>query len=124
MSLFDGRSLDHPYGVHFIDDIFGAEVFLHPLEQSYGRGQICGCTTQHIPSWKTMPEVKSVQLNDRAALDLPFYIEGLRDDQILYINYFDGMPCDQIQTITGGERVVFVGEFDEQERELLIRRKM
>jgi hypothetical protein len=57
-----------------------------------------------------MKSLRAVQLNDRAALDLEAYFHGLRDDQIIYANLFDGMPLEKVLEITGGERVVIVGD--------------
>ena len=80
---------------------------------------LCGAHVQHIPTWRNMREVKSVQMNDRAALDLSSYFRGLRDDQILYVHYFEDMPVEEVLNITGGRRTVLVGEFDESARSAL-----
>ena len=74
-----------------------------------GMIHLCGSHTQHIP-WRDMKSLRAVQLNDRAALDLEAYFHGLRDDQIIYANLFDGMPLEKVLEITGGERVVIVGD--------------
>ena len=123
--------------------------------QPYGHGQICGCTTQltsnelyeefaapldaevlslypkgglihlcgahaqHIPTWEHMRQLKAVQLNDRAALDLAKYHSELRDNQILYVNCFEGMPPEKVLRISDGRRVILVGEFDETARATL-----
>ena len=57
--------------------------------------------------------MRAFQLNDRAAEDLEYYFSELRDDQILYVNPFDGMPVGRIMDITGGHRVVIVGGVEE-----------
>jgi hypothetical protein len=88
----------------------------------YARGgmiHLCGTHAQHIPSWREMSELKAVQLNDTAAEDLAAYFQGLRSDQILYVNYFKGMTANQALSITGGERLVLVGDFDEEVREVI-----
>lgn len=71
-----------------------------------GMVHLCGAHAQHIPVWREMPELRSVQLNDRAAEDLELYVRGLRDDQIVYVGPTDTMPVERILAITGGRRVV------------------
>ena len=78
-----------------------------------GMIHLCGEHTQHIPVWREMKSLRALQLNDRAAEDLETYFNDLRDDQILYVNPFDGMPVDRIMEITGGHRVVIVGGVEE-----------
>ncbi|TVQ20249.1 MAG: hypothetical protein EA382_15355 [Spirochaetaceae bacterium] len=69
-----------------------AEVF-GPLDQEilrlYPNGgmiHLCGTHAQHIPAWRAMPELRSVQTNDRASEDVELYRDGLRDDQVLYVH--------------------------------------
>ena len=50
---------------------------------------------------------------------LPAYFEGLRDDQILYVNCFEDMPLAEVLRITGGNRTVLVGEFRDSDRRTL-----
>jgi len=78
-----------------------------------GMMHLCGEHTQHMPVWREMKSLRAVQLNDRAAEDLEYYFNDLRDDQILYVNPFDDMPVDRIMEITGGHRVVIVGGVEE-----------
>ena len=52
----------------------------------------------------------AVQLNDRAAEDVALYFDGLRPEQILYVNPCDGMPVSEIMDITGGQRTVIVAD--------------
>lgn len=99
------------------------EEFAAPLDEEvlslYPNGgliHLCGAHTQHIRTWKQMKALKAVQLNDRAVLDLPEYFRELRDNQILYVNYFCDMMPDRILEITGGDRLVLVGQFDESAR--------
>ena len=106
------------------------ETFIAKLDAEvlslYPRGgliHLCGAHCHHIPTWHDMPEVKCVQLNDRAALDLPRYVEGLRSDQILYVDFFEDMPAEEVLAITCGERLVLVGGFDESVRSALKKRK-
>jgi hypothetical protein len=57
-----------------------------------------------------MKTVRAVQLNDRAAEGLAEYHANLRSDQIIYLYPCDGMPAEKAVEITGGERLVLVGQ--------------
>lgn len=70
----------------------------------------CGAHIQHIPVWVEMASLRAVQMNDRAADDLACYFTGLRDDQVLYVNPYAGMPVERILEITGGRRTVIVAD--------------
>jgi hypothetical protein len=72
---------------------------------------LCGAHVQHIPAWRAMKSLRAVQLNDRAALDLEIYVNGLRDDQVIYLNPFPGMTAERALEITGGRRLVLVGGY-------------
>ena len=80
---------------------------------------LCGAHTQHIPTWRAMKELKSVQMNDRAALDLRAYFDALREDQILYVSCFEDMPLAEVLRITSGNRTVIVDEFSDSERAII-----
>lgn len=71
-----------------------------------GMIHLCGSHTQHIHSFKSMPSLKSIQLNDRAALDLEQYYLGLRDDQLIYLNPCEDMSIEKALEITNGKRLV------------------
>ena len=75
-----------------------------------GMIHLCGRHTQHIPTWREMKELRSLQLNDRAADDLAHYWSGLREDQILYVNPTATTSLERIMQITGGKRVVIVAD--------------
>ncbi len=77
-----------------------------------GMIHLCGTHTQHIPVWREMRSLKSLQLNDRAAEDLEVYFHGLREDQVFYVNPCPGMPVERIMEITGGRRVVIAADVD------------
>lgn len=76
--------------------------------ESGGMIHLCGSHAQHLKTFSEMKNLRSVQLNDRAAEDLALYLEGLRKDQIIYVNPCPGMPVEKIVEISGGERVVLV----------------
>jgi hypothetical protein len=77
-----------------------------------GMIHLCGAHAQHIPTFRAMRSLRAVQMNNRAAEDLPAYFTGLREDQILYVNLFEGMSWRRVLEITGGRRVVTFGERD------------
>ena len=95
--------------------------FIAPLDEQllsvYPNGgmiHLCGSHTQHIPTWRNMKSLRALQLNDAAAEDLQFYFDGLRDNQILYVNTCPGMTTEKIMKISGGKRVIIVtNEVDE-----------
>lgn len=87
--------------------------FIAPLDNAllseYPNGgmiHFCGGHTQHIETFRNMPALKALQLNDRAAGDLEEYFKGLREDQILYVNPCKEMPIERALEITGGHRLV------------------
>jgi hypothetical protein len=87
--------------------------FCAPLDdaifQVYPNGgliHLCGSHRQHIAAWREMASLRAVQLNDRAAEDLEYFYEGLRDDQIIYVNPCPEMTVKRTLEITGGDRTV------------------
>ncbi len=97
--------------------------FVAPLDDellsAYPHGgmiHLCGTHTQHIPAWREMRSLRSLQLNDRAAEDLELYFRGLRDDQVFYVNPCPGMPVERIMEITGGRRVVIVADIQRPDK--------
>ena len=88
-----------------------AEIFsLHPQG---GMIHLCGSHSALIPIWREMPSLRAIQVNDRAAEDLELYFRGLREDQILYVVPCAGMPIERAVQITGGRRMVLVGDYKE-----------
>lgn len=73
-----------------------------------GMIHLCGSHTQHLKTFHDMKNLRSVQLNDRAAEDLALYLEGLRKDQIIYVNPCKTMPVEKIMEISKGEQIVLV----------------
>ena len=71
-----------------------------------GMIHLCGSHLQHLETFRDMSGLKAVQVNDRAACDLKEYFEGLRDDQIIYLNPCLGMTVERAMEITGGRRLV------------------
>lgn len=73
-----------------------------------GMIHLCGSHLQHVETFRSMPHLRALQLNDAAAGDLEGYYNGLRDDQILYLNPYSGMTEQKAIEITGGNRLVVV----------------
>ena len=89
--------------------------FIAPLDAEvlacYPRGgmmHLCGTHTQHLPTWRDMPGLRAVQLNDRAAEDFSTYFAQLRDDQIIYLLPTDGMTVERALEISAGRRLVLL----------------
>lgn len=94
-----------------------------PLDDSllaeYPRGgmiHLCGSHTQHIPVFRKMKHLRAVQLNDRAALDLKLYLDGLRKDQVIYLNPCEGMSVKEALDISDGNRMIIVDGIDAPEK--------
>jgi hypothetical protein len=75
-----------------------------------GMIHLCGSHLQHLDTFRSMTALRAFQVNDRAAHDLADYFKGLRNDQILYLNPCEGMTVEQAVKITGGDRLVIVGD--------------
>lgn len=93
--------------------------FIAPLDDEllsvYPNGgmiHLCGTHTHHIPAWREMKSLRTIQVNDRAAEDLEIYFNQLREDQIIYLNPCNGMTVKRALEITGGQRLVIVGEIE------------
>ena len=72
-----------------------------------GMIHLCGSHTQHIENFRSMKHLRIIQLNDLAAEELQFYIDGLREDQVIYLNPCEGMTAAKAMEITGGRRILF-----------------
>ena len=97
------------------------EEFIMPLDNAllgvYPHGgmiHLCGSHTQLIPLFAKMPNLKCVQLNDKAAEDLKFYVGGLRDDQVIYLNPCEGMTTKQALQIAKNKKIVIVYGYEEE----------
>ncbi|MCX6345104.1 MAG: hypothetical protein NT018_08515, partial [Armatimonadetes bacterium] len=97
--------------------------FIAPLDDQllsvYPNGgmiHLCGGHTQHIPVWREMKSLKALQLNDRAAGDLPTYFRELREDQIIYPSPCAEISVEQILEVTGGRKTVLVTDWDPSNR--------
>ena len=91
------------------------EEFIAPLDKEVlscfpkgGMIHLCGSHTQHIPTWRDMPEMRAFQLNDRASDDFEVYFKELRDDQIIYFSPTEDTTIKRAMDISGGRRIVIV----------------
>ena len=75
-----------------------------------GMIHLCGAHEHHIPTFRDMKNLRSFQLNDRAAEGLAEYYAGLRSDQIIYLYPCENMSAEKAVEITGGNRLVLVGQ--------------
>jgi len=92
----------------YSDSIAEYDNELLSLYPNGGMLHLCGTHSQHIPAWREMKKLRAVQINDTAAEDLELYFEGLRDDQIIYVNVCETMTVKKILEITNGKRVVII----------------
>ncbi|MBQ4620166.1 MAG: hypothetical protein IJB25_09885 [Clostridia bacterium] len=81
-----------------------------------GMIHLCGAHTQHIPAFRAIKNLRALQLNDRASHDLKQYLDGLRDDQIIYLAPCEGMSVQKAIEISKGKRIVFPCGIDAPEK--------
>lgn len=93
-------------GELYRDMIADLDEDLLNVYENGGMIHLCGSHAQHIDCFRSMKSLKALQLNDRAAADLPLYFEGLREDQIIYLCPCEEMTVEQAVRITGGRRLV------------------
>ena len=96
------------------------EEFIAPLDDKllavYPKGgmiHLCGSHTQHIEVFRKMEHLKAIQINDRACADLKAYFEGLRDDQIIYLNPCKEASIEDAVKITGGKRLIIAADISD-----------
>lgn len=77
-----------------------------------GMIHLCGEHRHLIPVFAEMENLKCVQLNDRAAEGLQEYVDGLREDQVIYIQTCDGMKTKQALEAAGNRRMVLTFDLD------------
>jgi hypothetical protein len=104
--FIDGCATQLVSARHYREFLAPLDARLLALYPKPGMIHLCGAHAQHIRAWAEMPELKSVQLNDRAADDFDVYRRGLREDQIVYITPTETMTAERILAVTGGSRVV------------------
>lgn len=91
---------------HYAEFFAPLDAEILSLHRNGGMIHLCGASAQHIPAWRAMTPLASVQLNDRAADDFELYFNGLREDQLIYVAPTAGMSVQRILKISGGRRVV------------------
>ena len=93
-------------GELYRDMIADLDEDLLNVYENGGMIHLCGSHAQHIDCFRSMKSLKALQLNDRAAADLPLYFDGLREDQIIYLCPCEEMTAEQAVKLTGGRRLV------------------
>jgi hypothetical protein len=79
-----------------------------------GMIHICGRHHHHIPTWRGMPNVRAIQFNWPATQYFQAYYDGLRDDQMLYLDRPDDLPLEvMLDGTDGGRRCVFASSEDD-----------
>lgn len=114
-ALFAGEPLEYAFVLNGVLGHASTDPYAEPerwVEESLKSLVPHGEHTQHIPVWREMLPLRAIQLNDRASEDLEAYFQGLRGDQILYLNPTPTMTVERAIQITGGRRLVIVAEVD------------
>lgn len=75
-----------------------------------GMIHLCGDHLRHAAAWREMKSLRAIQVNDRAAEDLPAWLEQLRDDQVIYLNPTRTMTSQRALDLAAGQRLVIVSE--------------
>lgn len=76
-----------------------------------GMIHLCGNHRHLIPLFAAMPHLRAVQLNDLAADHLEHYVNGLREDQVIYFSPTAQIPFEESLEISRGKRMVYCGDF-------------
>jgi hypothetical protein len=97
--FIDGCSTQLVSARHYREWIAPLDAEILELSPRGGMIHLCGAHAQHIPAWRAMPCLRSVQVNDRATDDLPRYLAGLRDDQILYVAPTAATPVERVMQL-------------------------
>jgi len=89
------------------------EEFIAPLDDKllcvYPNGgmiHLCGSHTQHLEAFRNMKSLKAIQLNDRAAADFRAFYNGLREDQVIYLNPCPECSIEEAVRISHGNRLI------------------
>ena len=83
-----------------------------------GMIHLCGAHSQHIETFRNMKNLRALQLNDRASHDLKLYLDGLREDQIIYLAPCEGMSIEKALEISKGKRIVLPAPINAPEKPL------
>ena len=74
-----------------------------------GTIHLCGKHLQHVDIFKKMKKLRGVQINDAAADDFSGYLDGLREDQVIYVAPTPSEPVQKILEMGKGRRVIIQG---------------
>jgi len=73
---------------------------------------LCGAHTQQCSAWQHAPELKMIQVNDRATEDLEVYWRNLRPDQYIVFMPCEAVSLDDALRITRGRQLVVEAEVE------------
>jgi hypothetical protein len=104
--LIDGCATQLVSARQYRESFLDADAEALGINRHGGMMHLCGTHRQHIPFWRAMRAMRSVQLNDRATDDLPHYVNGLRADQILYVAPTERYPAERVIELVDARRLV------------------
>lgn len=73
-----------------------------------GMIHLCGSHTQHIPTWRKMSSLTTIQLNDRAAEDFEIYLRDM-PEKIYYVKPCEGMPMERLVRLANDHKIIIMG---------------
>jgi len=98
----------------FIAELDEEVLSLHPKG---GMIHLCGVHERHIPTWREMPSLKSIQLSSVANESVEAYAQESRPDQVVYVGPTDILPLRTIMDATdGGYHVILAADIDPPKR--------
>lgn len=104
--LIDGCATQLVSAKHYSDFFAPLDAELLGAYVNGGMIHLCGAHAQHIPAWRKMKKLRSVQINDRAADDFLLYAKGLRHDQAIYVGPTANTPMSKILEVARTRPVV------------------
>ena len=106
LGQIDGCATQLVSARHYREFLAGLDREVLGLSPRGGLMHLCGTHAHHISTWKAMPQLGAIQINDRAVNDLAAYFNGLREDQLLYVAPTPAFPVERILAVTRGRRIV------------------
>ena len=108
--LIDGCATQLVSAGHYAEFFAPLDAELLGAYANGGMIHLCGAHAQHIPAWRSMKKLRSVQINDRAADDLLLYAKGLRPDQVIYVGATANTPMSTILEVAKTRPIVIQGD--------------
>ncbi|HJN16138.1 MAG TPA: hypothetical protein QGH10_11625 [Armatimonadota bacterium] len=109
----DGCATQLVSAAHYCAFLADLDSELLSVSPHGGMIHLCGTHEHHIPAFREMDRLRSVQINDRATDGLAEFVEGLREDQILYITPTEATSVEDIMDLTDGRRIVLQAYLEE-----------